>query len=65
MKIQYREPTVIEQMTAAIADSKTPIGCFELTQQEFQSAFNSLDKNKSGNTITYSYKGIQVKVSDE
>lgn len=65
MKIQYRKPTVIEQMVAAIADTKHPIDCFELTQSEFQSSANYLDKTKSGNTTTYSYKGIQIKVSDE
>lgn len=65
MKIQYREPTLIEQMTEAIAVSKRPIDHFELTQTEFQTVFNSLDKTKSGNTMTYSYKGIPIKVKDE
>ena len=65
MKIQYREPTLIEQMVDAIAISKRPIDHFELTQKEFQTVVTSLDKNKSGNTITYSFKGITVKVADE
>lgn len=65
MKIRYRKPTLLEQMAEAIATAKKPIDCFELTQTEFQSVFNSLDKTKSSNTITYSYKGILVKVADE
>ena len=65
MKIQYREPTLLEQMSEVIAGSNRPIDYFELTQSEFQSVFNNLDKTKSGNTTTYSYKGIKIKVSDE
>ena len=65
MKIKYRKPTLIEQMTEAIAVAKQPIDYFELSQKEFQSVFNSLDKTNSKNTTTYSYKGIVVKVKDE
>lgn len=65
MKIQYREPTLIEQMAEIISVSKRPIDYFELTQTEFQTAFNNLDKTKSGNTTTYSYKGIPIKVTNE
>ena len=65
MKIKYRKPTLIEQMNEAIATSKKPIDSFELSQTEFQSVFNNLDKTKSGSTITYSYKGIAIKVTDE
>ena len=65
MKIKYRKPTLIEQMTEAIETAKQPIDYFELSQTEFQSIFNSLDKSKSGDTITYSYKGISIKVLDE
>lgn len=65
MKIKYRKPTLIEQMTEVIATTKKPIDYFELTQTEFQTVFNNLDKTKSKDTITYSYKGIPVKVQDE
>lgn len=65
MKIQYREPTLIEQMTEIIAVSKRPIDHFELTQTEFQTVFNNLDKTKSGNITTYSYKGIPIRVLNE
>lgn len=65
MKVRYRDPTLVEQMTEVIATSKRPIDYFELSQREFQSVFNNLDKTKSGNTMTYSFKGITIKVSDE
>lgn len=65
MKIKYRKPTLIEQMNEAIDTAKKPIDCFELTPSEFQTVFNSLDKTKSKDAITYSYKGIAVKVKDE
>jgi len=65
MKIKYRKPTLIEQMTEAIATAKQPIDYFELSQTEFQSVFNNLDKTNSKNTVAYSYKGIAIKVADE
>lgn len=65
MKIKYRKPTLVEQMTEAIDTAKQPIDYFELSQQEFQSVFNNLDKSKSGDKISYSYKGIAIKVADE
>jgi hypothetical protein len=65
MKIQYRKPTLVEQMTEAIATAKQPIDYFELSQKEFQTVFSSLDKTKWGNTMQYSYKGIAIKVADE
>lgn len=65
MKIKYRKPNLLEQMNEAIDTAKKPIDYFGLTQTEFQSVFNNLDKTKSGNTVTYSYKGIAVKVQDE
>ena len=65
MKIKYRKPTLIEQMTEAINTAKRPIDYFEITQHEFQTAFSSLDKTKSGDTVTYSFKGIAIKVSNE
>jgi hypothetical protein len=65
MKIRYRKPTLIEQMNDAIATSKKPIDYFELTQSEFQSVFSNLDKINAKNTVTYSYKGIAIKVADE
>lgn len=65
MKIKYRQPTLIEQMNEAITTAKKPIECFELTQKEFQSVINNIDKTKSGAMITYSYKGIAIKVANE
>ena len=65
MKIKYRKPTLVEQMNEAVVTGKQPIDFFELTQKEFQSVFNNLDKSKSGDKILYSYKGITIKVSDE
>ncbi len=65
MKVQYRERTLVEQMNEAIASASQPIDYFELTQPEFQSVYNNLDKTKSGNTVSYSYKGIKIKVADE
>ena len=65
MKIKYRKPTLIEQMNEAIDKATKPIDCFELTQSEFQTVFNNLDKTNSKNTVSYSYKGIAVKVQDE
>lgn len=68
MKIVYREPTLVEQMTEAIATAKQPIGTIVLTQKEFQSVFNYLDKSRHNDVTaptTYSFKGIEIKVSDE
>ena len=65
MKIKYRNPTLIEQMMEAIDTAKKPIEHIELTQKEFQSVFNSLDKTNSKNIITYFYRGIAIKVADE
>lgn len=69
MKIKYRKPTLIEQITDAIATStaKKPIEAIVLTQGEFQSIYNYLDKtaHKAGGPLTYSYKGIPIKVEDE
>jgi hypothetical protein len=65
MKIKYRKPTLVEQMNEAIDTAKQPIDYFELSQAEFQSVFNNLDKINSKNTVAYSYKGITIKVSNE
>jgi hypothetical protein len=65
MKIKYRKPTLVEQMNEAIDTANQPIDYFELTQQEFQSVFNNLDKTNSKNTVAYSYKGISIKVANE
>jgi hypothetical protein len=65
MKIKYRKPTLVEQMNEAIATATQPIDYFELSQTEFQSVFNNLDKTTSKNTVAYSYKGISIKVSNE
>ena len=62
MKIHYRKPTVLEQMTDAIRDSKKPIDYFELTEKEFNYYFSNFDKTNSVSGMTYSYKGITIKV---
>ena len=48
MKIHYRRPTVLEQMSDAIRDSKQPIDYFELDAEEFNAHFSNFDKNNSG-----------------
>lgn len=65
MKIQYRKPTLIEQMSEAIATAKQPIDAIVLTQAEFNSVFSYLDKTKHKDTMSYTYKGISIKVADE
>ena len=65
MKIKYRDPNLIEQMIKAIATAKQPIESIVLTQTEFQSVFNNLDKTNNKDTVTYSFKGILIKVLDE
>ena len=65
MKIKYREPTLIEQMNEAIAMAKQPIEAIVLTASEFNSVFSYLDKTKTKDTISYTFKGIEVKVQDE
>jgi hypothetical protein len=63
MKIHYRQPTLLEQMTDAIRDSKRPIDYFELTTEELNSHYSNFDRTAgSGSVVTYSYKGIPIKV---
>jgi hypothetical protein len=63
MKIHYRKPTVLEQMADAIRDSKKPIDYFELTSEELNANYSNFDRTTNkDSTITYSYKGILVKV---
>jgi hypothetical protein len=65
MKIHYRNPTLIEQMTDAITTSKTPIEYFELTPDELNSYYSYFDRTIKDKIIYYSYKGIPIKVADE
>ena len=65
MKIQYRQPTLVEQMTEAIETAKKPIEAILLTQSEFDSVFGYLDKTKVKDTVSYTFKGIAVKVNNE
>ena len=67
MKIHYREPTVLEQMNNAINVSaeanRKPIDYFELTGDELNANYTNFDKSTNKDTsISYSYKGIPVKV---
>ena len=64
MKIHYREPTVLEQMMDAIANSKKPIDCFELTSDELNANYSNFDRTIKDKIIHYSYKGIPVKVKE-
>jgi hypothetical protein len=52
-------------MTKAIDTATKSIEAIVLTQTEFQSVFNYLDKTNNKNTVTYSFKGISIKVADE
>lgn len=64
MKIHYRKPSLIEEMTAAIATSKEPIDHFELTQEEFNQHFNLFDKVfQRDNGVDYAFRGILIKVN--
>ena len=67
MKIHYREPTVLEQMNNAINISteanRKPIDYFELTGEELNSNYSNFDRTAGkDNIISYSYKGIAIKV---
>ena len=64
MKIHYREPTVLEQMTDAIRDSKDPIDYFELTSEELNANYSNFDRTIKDKVIHYSYKGVPVKVKE-
>ena len=68
MKIHYREPTVLEQMNNAIRVSneanKKPIEYFELTSDELNFYYSNFDRTVGkDNKISYSYKGIAIKVN--
>ena len=64
MKIHYRKTSLLEEMQAAIADSKEPIDHFELTSEEFNQYFNSFDKSfRRDNTVEYMFRGIPIKVN--
>ena len=67
MKIHYREPTVLEQMNNAINVSaeanRKPIDYFELTSEEINANYSNFDRtNHKDNVVSYSYKGIPIKV---
>jgi len=65
MKIHYRKPTLLELMNDAIGTSsaKKPIEYFELTNEELSSCYSSFDRtNHKDNVVSYSYKGIPIKV---
>ena len=64
MKIHYRKPTVLEQMTDAIRDSKKPIDYFELTSEELNSNYSNFDKTIKDKIIYYSYKSIPIRVKE-
>ena len=66
MKIKYRKPTIIEQMSEAIENKSKYIESFEITEKEFNQFYSTFDKtvDRQGNN-NYSYKGITVKVKNE
>lgn len=65
MKIQYREPTLIEQMNEAINTAKKPIDYFELSGEELNANYSNFDRTIKDKVVHYSYKGITIKVTDE
>lgn len=65
MKIHYRKPTLLELMSHAVntADAKKPIECFELTSEELSACYTNFDRAvDKGSVVSYSYKGIPIKV---
>jgi hypothetical protein len=67
MKIYYRKPNLLEQMDLAIRDCNSPgakpVDYFELTSEELNANYSSFDRSTGkDNSISYSYKGIPVKV---
>jgi hypothetical protein len=64
MKIQYREPNLIEQMNEAINMAKQPIDYFELSSEEINANYSNFDRTIKDKIIYYSYKGIPVKVKE-
>jgi hypothetical protein len=44
MKIHYRKPTLIEQMTEAIETAKQPIDYFELSGEELNANYSNFDR---------------------
>ena len=64
MKIHYRKPTLVEQMTDAIRDSKKPIDYFELTSEELNFNYSNFDRTVKDKATHYSYKGITIKVKE-
>ena len=65
MKIHYRKPTLLELMSDAVstADVKKPIEYFELTSEELSTCYSSFDRaTNKNNVVSYSYKGIPIKV---
>ena len=64
MKIHYRKPTLLEQMTDAIRDTKKPIDYFELSDEELNANYSNFDRTIKDKVIHYSYKGVPVKVKE-
>ena len=65
MKIHYRKPTLLELMSDAVstADVKKPIEYFELTSEELSACYTNFDRaTHKGSVVSYSYKGIPIKV---
>ena len=66
MKIHYKKPNLLEEMRAAIANSKEPIDHFELTPEEFNRHYTSFDKSfQQDNSVQYMFRGIPLKVNNE
>jgi hypothetical protein len=65
MKIQYRTPTVLEEMDDAISANfgGQRIDYFKLTGHEFRKHYGAFDKTAAPAGVTlYSYKGIPIEV---
>ena len=68
MKINYRRPSLVEQMNNAIAISTgpnaKPIDHFELTGEELNANYSNFDRTIKDKIIHYSYKGVPIKVKE-
>jgi len=67
MKVLLREPTLLEQITRAINDAledRTYIDYIELTSEEFNSIYSSLDRSRDdrGNT-RYMFRSVEIRVA--
>lgn len=67
MKVILREPTLLEQLARAINEAlekKTHIDHVELTSEEFNSIYSSLDRSRDeGGRTRYTFRSIEIRVA--